>query len=111
MNVIWSESIDAVLNVGVPLHDIGISNWALSREEALNAISQLAQNKVAVLGGDVYVVSLNSFEHNYDNWFCDKQNEESEFEFLERSIGQARSYIKNYNDQMENVRFSLVPKT
>ncbi len=52
LQVIWSEKIDRILSVGVwlgPEH----RNWALTRGRALNAIDQLRDANVVILGGDV----------------------------------------------------------
>jgi hypothetical protein len=53
---VWSEEIDRVLALGLDLSDIGVSNWALSRTQALAALNELQTLNVAVLGGDVYQI-------------------------------------------------------
>ena len=43
MNIIWSDKIDNILKVGFPLNSIGINNWALSKKDALNALSKFEE--------------------------------------------------------------------
>lgn len=109
MENIWSCEIDPILSVGRILDDVGVHNWALKREAALVALEQLSAMKVAVLGGDVYVVSDASVEPNYDNWYCNRGSGEADSDFVKRSIAEARSYIANYQANTESILFAIVP--
>jgi hypothetical protein len=111
METIWSKEIDTVLSIGRSLQDVGVRNWALTREKALYALDQLAKKGVAVLGGDVYMTSDGKIEPTYDNWYCDHEQGELDVVFIERSIAQARSYIYNYKETgKKNIYFAIVPK-
>lgn len=93
------------------MHNIGINNWALDRKQALDALDEFEKQGIAVLGGDVYIITDGIPESNYDNWYCDQNDKESFREFACRSIANAREYIKNYkhpNNQL--IRFALVAK-
>ncbi len=107
METFWSFEIDPILSVGRSLADVGVRNWALSRVEALAALTKLTEIGVAVLGGDVYSVSGGGVESNYDNWYCNRDELESDSAFVERSIAVARNYILDYPD--ETVLFVIVP--
>ena len=109
MEMIWSSEVDSVLAVGRSLEDVGIRNWALNRGDALAALSKLAEIGIAVLGGDVYSVNGRIVESNYDNWYCNRNEFESDLDFVERSIAAAKNYIANYQAPEGAVLFALVP--
>ena len=86
MNIIWSKKIDEILSEGNTLESLGVNNWALSRKDAIYALTQLKKMGVGVLGGDVYLMKDDNFKPNYDNWFCEKTDLEIDSIFVERSI-------------------------
>lgn len=107
MGHVWSEQVDAILAAGRNLDGIGVRNWALAREDALLALERLREIGVAVLGGDVYVVSGKAVVPSYDNWHCDQDAGEVAADFLSRSIDSARSYISSYGSA--EAMFAIVP--
>ena len=109
MGKFWSCEVDSILGVGRSLEDIGVRNWALNQEDSLTALIKLTEIGIAVLGGDVYSVNGEFVESNYDNWYCNRDEHESDLAFVERSIIVARSYITNYKTQKESVLFAIVP--
>lgn len=108
MSIIWSEEIDPILSRGIPLCDLGVRNWALTRDHALHAIYQLEALGVAILGGDVYRLVGETVALTYDSWHCDQGPDEAGSDFSKRSSDAATSYILNY--LMSEGLFSLVPK-
>lgn len=110
MDSIWSAEIDSILGIGRPLSDVGVRNWALSREVALIAINKLLSMRVAILGGDVYVLRDSGIENNTDGWYCSRENEESTDDFIDRSIAVAADYISRYKSGDCEVLFALVPR-
>lgn len=109
MSCFWSEEIDVVLGVGCSLEFAGVRNWVLSPVQAIEAITRLSGMGVAILGGDVYVLGSGCIEQNYDSWFCNKNDFESEAGFVVRSAWKAREYIECY-DVLDGVFFALVPR-
>jgi hypothetical protein len=110
MEIIWSKEIDEILSIGRSLKDIGIRNWALNKECALVALDQLAVAGIAVLGGDVYLEHDKTLQSNYDNWYCQRENGESNAAFVKRSIMYSRAYVSNYNMPSLPVLFAIVPE-
>jgi len=103
--------IDEILSIGFPLHSSGINNWALNKAQALLALTEFSKMNVAVLGGDVLELVDGSFQHNYDNWYCDQALGEVNQAYLLRSIQTARNYITDYNNpKTSTVYFALVPQ-
>ena len=89
--------MDSVFN----LNGLGINNVAYSKCEALRMIP--------VLGGDVFLLKDNIPSLTYDNWYCDKNPQESDQEYVIRSCKKAYEYVSTYNSADSNkVLFSLV---
>lgn len=107
----WSKEIEAILSEGRSLIDVGIYNWAFTKSAALAAIERLASIGVPILGGDVYEIINGILQSNYDNWYCDPLADETEGEFLDRSLTKAEGYIKAYHaKEPDKIFFVLVPK-
>jgi hypothetical protein len=94
------KKTENLLLCGIPLYGLGVNNWALTTEQALNAIKIFKKIKVAVIGGDVYSVIEGEIELLYDNWHCEeKRIKETEKDFVLRTLDYAENYILNYNNQ------------
>lgn len=108
--MIWSTEVDEILKQGYFLGKEGVNNWALSKQQALKALDELLIKKFSILGGDVYVSRNDMFRPTYDNWYCDFFPEESDEEYLWRSIEKAKLYIEKYGiTEKEDFYFVLVP--
>ncbi|MCH6199871.1 Imm40 family immunity protein [Aquiflexum sp. LQ15W] len=104
------STVNEILKVGVSLESIGVKNWALSKEDAVKALDTFYELQIPILGGDVCESINEVIQYNYDNWYCDRQPNESQLDFVNRSITKARDYINNYNsDNIENIFFAFVP--
>ena len=91
-------------------NSIGVKNWALSKKDAIKALDKFYELQIPILGGDVCEKNNDVIQYNYDNWYCDRQPNESQLDFVNRSIALARDYISNYNsDNIENIFFAFVP--
>jgi hypothetical protein len=110
MSITWSDAVDEILRVGRTLEDIGVVNWGLTRSQALEALVQLKDQRIAILGGDVYESSSEVILPTCDNWYCDRIEGESKGSFVDRSFEKARAYIASYEpDSGRTVLFALVP--
>ncbi|MBF0331424.1 MAG: hypothetical protein HQL17_05755 [Candidatus Omnitrophica bacterium] len=110
MEMVWSNKIDEIFKAGISLHNLGIRNWAFSKEQSFLVLEQLLEAQIAVLGGDVATKSNNVIELNYDNWFCNQLLGEAKSDFVIRSINKAKIYIENYPTAMPNqIYFLFVP--
>lgn len=110
MPTLWSPEVDAILCIGVPLAEGGVMNWALSRQDAINAIDRLMAMDTAILGGDVYAVDQKGSSLTYDNWFCERRPNESDVEFVKRSGEVARTYVQTYPVKDGIYHFAIVPE-
>lgn len=106
---VWSETIDSILGAGESLEMLGVRNWALDQAGALDAVERLHSKGIAVAGGDVYRLENGRLEPTYDNWYCDKCDDEPIGEYIEHSVHIAMSYISEYPNSDGRTFFSLVP--
>jgi len=101
--------LDFARENGIPLSSInpGSNEIALEYENALLAIEILKDNKVAILGGDIltfetnvliYAYRLWGDQYQYLNWYCDRNKDEEENEYLARSYSVAIFSINNANE-------------
>ena len=113
MDPSWSNKVvDSILGAdGRSLMDMGVNNWVLNRKDALIAIEKLKIQNIAVLGGDVYLLSNEAVESTYDGWHCEPEPLESHTSFILRSAAKATEYISNYIKESDNILFAIVPKT
>lgn len=95
----WSKEVKKILSCGTSLSSSGIDNWALNRNQAMQALDEFEKLKTPVLGGDVFELIDGHPEPNYDNWYCDRQENEELENFILRSIKYSRDYINNYRNR------------
>lgn len=98
-----------IIEKGENLEKYGVNNWAITRKEALRLLELLEENKSAVYGGDVYVRNQNQIDLTYDNWFCERDKQEIETDYIKRSILFAKNYIDKYRSHVEGEKlFAMV---
>jgi hypothetical protein len=92
---------------GCDLNDTDNIIRALTKQEAMETLAYYRQIEVAILGGDVfYMNQKGEICWTYDNWYCIKKKDESNVEYLERSVTEAENYINKYkNSSFKNSIF------
>lgn len=109
-----SEYINFIGKKGRALSEInpGSDEVALTVDDALLALELLRNGQTIILGGDIlseenngltYAYQLWGEEYIYLNWYCDKINNESEGEYLQRSYEVAKTGISNANEVAEQL--------
>lgn len=99
-----SEYFKFLREKGRPLFEInpGSDEIALISEDALEAIELLKDNHSAILGGDIlsskadkliYAYQLWGSEYHYLNWYCNKEDNETQIDYANRSYIVARNSI------------------
>lgn len=97
--------MDSVFN----LSELGINDVAYPKYEALRMISRFEEQGIPVLGGDVFLLKDNIPSLTYDNWYCDKNPQELNQEYVIRSCKKAYEYVSTYkSDDSNKVLFTLV---
>lgn len=100
---------------GKPLSEInpGSDEIALTVNDALHALELLIDSQTAILGGDIlseenneliYAYQLWGAEYHCLSWYCDKYNNESKADYLQRSYVLAREGITNANKTSEKLK-------
>lgn len=67
METVWSTEVDSILGRGIWLGHNGTQNWALKKDQALNALNELNKISVGILAGDVYKQNDGKIDHTYGN--------------------------------------------
>ena len=94
---------------GISLQRLGLSDTALRKDDALDAIRVLSGLSVPILGGDVYLERRGSIEPGYANWHADRHDGETEKEFALRSCLKAEDYVGKFPERSgEHPLFVLV---
>lgn len=82
---------------GRSLSDLGLAEVAWLWKDALMVIDYLAANRVAILGGDVYKCLNGKMESTYDNWYLNRERDQSWESFVTASHRKAWEFIKGYH--------------
>ena len=77
------------------LEEISIDNYAFPYQQAILLVDVLRQSNVHILGGDVYLKLGYSIEISYDNWYCDKKENERDGVFVNRSSMSLKPLSRN----------------
>ena len=102
------EIKEKILKNAIYLEEYGINELAWTKENAKNIIQEIIEDKIGVLGGDVYKLSNNHLEPLSDNWACEPNVNESKEEYFFRSKLESLRYIEEYPlTQGENIIFSI----
>jgi len=110
-----STYIDFLKEKGKPLSEInpGSDEIALTVSDALQALELLRDSRAVILGGDIlseenneltYAYQLWGDEYQYLNWYCDKNDNESKEDYLQRSYVLAREGIANASKTAEKLK-------
>lgn len=91
----------------ISLESIGVDGIAYTKSEALRIAKEYYNLNIPILGGDVYFFNNGNIKPTYDNWYCNRNNSETSYEYVARSYQVACDYIKKYPDKA-NIFFSIV---
>ncbi len=91
----------------ISLESIGVDGIAYTKSEALRIAEEYYNSNIPILGGDVYLFNNGNIKPTFDNWYCNRNNSETSYEYVARSYQVACDYIKKYPDNA-NIFFSIV---
>ncbi len=107
--MVLEDKIDKILSEkGVSLLELGVNNWALTKDDVLNVLKEFKNINVPILGGDVWIERDKVMEHTYDSWYCERLENESDSSYVSRSIDKAITYVNQYLIK-DNIYFELIP--
>lgn len=93
---------------GIPLQSLGVAETALSRDDAVLAVSLLRSASIPILGGDVYFQNVTGIKPAYANWHSDPVDGENRDCFVTRSCLDSKNYIESFPSTTETPIFVLV---
>lgn len=88
-NIISTE----LVKKGISLESFGISEYAWDSDNVKMVLSELADKKISILGGDAYRVVDNIIEMTFDSWYI---NDDGSIDFYQKSNDKAMDYIAEY---------------
>lgn len=90
-----SNYLRFIENKGISLSEInpGSREYGLALKDALDAIDLLESLHIPVLGGDILSNESGKLTYTYENWYSQKQRDESDDEYVKRSSEEAKNYI------------------
>ena len=91
----------------ISLESIGVDGIAYTKSETLRIAEEYYNSIIPILGGDVYLFNNGNIKPTFDNWYCNRNNSETSYEYVARSYQVACDYIKKYPDNA-NIFFSIV---
>jgi len=97
---------EQIISSGISLESIGVNEVAWEYEMALSVVDFLKDNRMPILGGDVYKRIAGEVVPTYDNWFVNR----SECGYLmQRTFEKAKTYILDYaKNHGEGYLYSII---
>ena len=83
-----------ILQLGMLLEEMGISEIAWDYPVVTRVIEIAQKEKCFILGGDVYKVENEKVESTYDSWYANKSEVTTE-----ESLCKAKKFIENYHQK------------
>lgn len=100
--------IEFVKTNGINLKDMGICSYILGYDNAIKALEILKNNKIPILGGDLYVKNGNKFETSSESWYCNQIHGEPRNNYALRSYIKAIDYLKIFEPQKDKYYYDIV---
>lgn len=102
------EIKDKIFKKAISLEKYGINDLAWERKDIKSLIQEIINDKIGILGGDIYKISNSHLDALSDNWACEPNETESEEKYYFRSKIESLKYIKEYPVQREeHILFSI----
>ena len=109
MSVELPEEIpESLRRRGLSVEDDDDASLAWSAGDALEVIRSLANTKLVVLGGEVYLSQPWGLAPVYEGWSCEPTPGELAVDFADRSREVARSWIETYAEDHTSDAFFLL---
>ncbi|MCS1350905.1 Imm40 family immunity protein [Mechercharimyces sp. CAU 1602] len=90
---------EELLSKACRLDSVGVHNYVWGKDDALKVMDYLTKIGFAILGGDVYRLENDGFRVTYDNWYCNKDDNETWDEYVLKSKKIAIGYIEKYSEK------------
>lgn len=91
------------------LSELGIDEIAYSYEAAIMKIRSYIEQRIPILGGDVFILLGDSPTPTDDSWYCEQKANEPYIDYVNRSGKIAIDYINMYvSGNYNHVLFSIV---
>jgi hypothetical protein len=102
------ETLEKIKENAISLEKFGVNDLAWEKDDAFRVVSSIMNDRIGILGGDVYKLSSEYLEPLCDNWACEREKGEADEEYYLRSKQKTLNYIESYPVlPEENIVFSI----
>lgn len=90
--------------------ELGVKEWAFSKENAIIYLELMKQEKIPCLGGDVVAEEANGELRYVDsNWYYMKSEDDiSQDIYVSNSISKAKDYIENFQSNDNKTYYYVI---
>ena len=99
------DPVRRILEAGRALTQHGSNNWALTRAQALLAISAIEHESRVLLGGDVWLASDGTFSPTGDSWHFDPNPHHPFSTNVRDGAAKATAYVTAYPERADGVPY------
>ena len=99
------DAVRRILEVGRALTEHGSNNWALTRADALVAITAIERESRLLLGGDVWVATNGGLSTTGDSWHFEPNPDQAREQNVRDAAGKAKAYVTAYPDRRDGVPY------
>lgn len=99
------DPVRRILEVGRALTEHGSKNWALTRAQALAAISAIEDESRVLLGGDVWLAKKGSLTPTGDSWHFEPNLHDARAANVRDAAVKAKTYVTAYPDRDDGVPY------
>ncbi len=93
-------------NSGIWMGEHGNNEFIFKKTIIFNNLNKLEKEDISIVGGDVFEYIDGTFKYANAGWSIDKFKDESDSEYLKRSIIETREYLSSFKEN-QNHYFSL----
>ncbi len=86
----------------------GSDEIGLKVNDALKGIELLKNERVPILGGDILSDETGELAYTYENWYCDQNPDENQFDYVDRSYEYAMNYLSNIAKKNKNDLYVVI---
>jgi hypothetical protein len=83
------EILEFIKNKSIDLSEMGVNNFALSKNDALELLEKFKENNILLYGGDFLEKKAGQINYNYTNWSIDGKD-------IMYNLEYTKDFIKKY---------------
>jgi hypothetical protein len=82
-----NDLLEYISDRSIDLDEMGVNNFALLKQDALQLIEKFKKNNILLYGGDFIIKENGKLNYNYTNWSTNGRDIESNLNYAKAFIG------------------------